>query len=304
MPKISVIIPVYNTEKYLAECLDSVINQTFKDFEIICINDGSPDNSAIILSEYAQKDSRIKVITQANQGLSAARNAGLDAAQGEWITLLDSDDALPNYALEVLYNIAEKSGCKIAASRNRLSIEQYHVIKNNVPEKLSFEYRKRKGLKDFVQDNKVFSSSCYKLYAASLFAHQRFRVGMFFEDWPVITILFGLVDEYATTDVPCYVYREDNQSITRSAFSVKKIDSYIQGVRMVYEVYRDTDKLQDARKRMVVALKMTVNKVYRAKDKELAAFLLEQMQKLFDEKIISKHDLPLKTRWRLWRLKY
>ena len=97
MPKISVIIPVYNVEKYLAECLTSVVNQTFKDIEIICVNDGSTDNSPKILKEFAQKDSRIKIINQENQGLSAARNTGLDVATGEYVSFIDSDFTCSRY---------------------------------------------------------------------------------------------------------------------------------------------------------------------------------------------------------------
>ncbi len=92
MPKISVIIPVYNVEKYLPQALESVINQTFSDLEIICVNDGSTDNSLKILEEYAQKDERIIVFTQVNQGVSAARNKGIDNAAGEYIMFLDPDD--------------------------------------------------------------------------------------------------------------------------------------------------------------------------------------------------------------------
>ena len=91
-PKVSVIIPVYNVEKYLQKCLDSVINQTYKNLEIICVDDGSPDNSGGILDAYAQNDSRIIVIHQENAGVSAARNRGLDAATGEYIAFVDSDD--------------------------------------------------------------------------------------------------------------------------------------------------------------------------------------------------------------------
>ncbi len=91
-PKVSVIIPVYNVEKYLRECLDSVVNQTLKDIEIICVNDGSTDNSLQILEIYAAKDNRIKVITQENMGVSVARNSGLDIATGEYIIFVDSDD--------------------------------------------------------------------------------------------------------------------------------------------------------------------------------------------------------------------
>ena len=107
-PKISVIIPVYNVEDYLEECLDSIINQTFKDLEIICINDGSQDNSLNILEEYAEKDNRIKIITTKNQGLSAARNRGLENITGDYVYFIDSDDYLELTAFEELYAVSEE----------------------------------------------------------------------------------------------------------------------------------------------------------------------------------------------------
>lgn len=100
--RFSVVIPVYNVEKYLVECLDSVLNQTFTDWEAVCVNDGSTDNSASILAEYSGKDSRIKTIAQSNGGLSAARNKGLMASQGEYVLFLDSDDWLDPNALKIM----------------------------------------------------------------------------------------------------------------------------------------------------------------------------------------------------------
>ena len=100
---ISVIIPIYNVEKYISRCLDSVINQTYKKIEIICVDDGSPDNSIKILKEYEKKDSRIKIIRQENGGLSSARNIGIKDSRGEYIFFLDSDDWLPLNSLELLY---------------------------------------------------------------------------------------------------------------------------------------------------------------------------------------------------------
>ena len=99
-PKVSVIIPVYNVEKYLRQCLDSVVNQTLKDIEIICIDDGSTDNSLNILKEYAQKDNRIKIISKKNGGLSSARNAGLKFATGEFVGFVDSDDYIERETYE------------------------------------------------------------------------------------------------------------------------------------------------------------------------------------------------------------
>lgn len=105
MPRVSVIIPVYNVEKYLRECLDSVVNQTLKDIEVICIDDGSTDSSMEILKGYAAKDKRIKIIKQKNKGAGAARNKGLKSAKGEYIHFLDSDDWIEIDAYEKLYNI-------------------------------------------------------------------------------------------------------------------------------------------------------------------------------------------------------
>ena len=102
MPKYTVVIPVYNVEAYLRQCLDSVAHQTFPDWEAICVNDGSTDGSATILEDYASKDGRFKIVAQPNRGLSAARNTGMDAAKGEYILFLDSDDWLEPNALEVL----------------------------------------------------------------------------------------------------------------------------------------------------------------------------------------------------------
>lgn len=110
-PFISFIIPVYRVETYLPQCLDSIQKQTFTDWEMVLVDDGSPDNSGCICDEYANKDRRIKVIHQKNQGVSIARNAGLDAARGEWIWFVDSDDYIADHSLSILYDIVSKIAC-------------------------------------------------------------------------------------------------------------------------------------------------------------------------------------------------
>lgn len=114
MAKVSIIVPVYNVEKYLRKCLDSLINQTLKDIEIICVNDGSKDNSPKILEEYAKKDNRIIVINQENAGLSVARNSGIDIAKGEYIGFVDSDDWIDLDFFEKLYYSATSNDTDIA----------------------------------------------------------------------------------------------------------------------------------------------------------------------------------------------
>ncbi len=116
MPKISVIVPVYNVEKYLNRCVDSILNQTFEDFELILVNDGSPDNCGNICDEYAQKDNRVKVIHKKNGGVSSARNAGIDTAQGEYIMFVDSDDWINENMLNDMYNMPD-SDMKVSSIR-------------------------------------------------------------------------------------------------------------------------------------------------------------------------------------------
>lgn len=125
MVKISIIVPVYNVEKYLKKCLDSLVNQTLKDIEIICINDGSTDSSLNILNEYAKNDGRIKLINQVNLGVSAARNAGLAAALGEYVMFVDSDDYLELMACEMLFDKVQKDDCDL------LVFNHFQMVGNN-----------------------------------------------------------------------------------------------------------------------------------------------------------------------------
>ena len=149
MPKVSVIIPVYNVEKYLRECLNSVINQTLKDIEIILVDDGSTDSSLSICQEYAKKDDRIIVLTQQNQGAAVARNNGIKIAKGEYLSILDSDDYFDLSMLEKLYNKAVKDDLDITICRaqalndldKKISDMQYSVKEKYLPNKEIFNYK-------------------------------------------------------------------------------------------------------------------------------------------------------------------
>lgn len=133
MVAISIVIPVYNIEKYLKECLDSLVNQTFKDFEVICVNDGSKDRSLDILNEYAKKDSRFIVVTQENGGSGSARNNGLSRARGKYVQFLDGDDYFESELLEKLYNLAEKHEAHIAVCSSRKVDDEGNITETRNP---------------------------------------------------------------------------------------------------------------------------------------------------------------------------
>lgn len=139
-PLISVIVPVYKAEQYLHRCIDSILTQTFTDFELLLINDGSPDNSGIICDEYAKKDSRIRVFHTKNEGVSSARNLGLDNAKGKWITFCDSDDWVNDNWLE-LFQTNPNTDMTIQSyyvSKNSLDSEKFRQLKNSIYTKTNF----------------------------------------------------------------------------------------------------------------------------------------------------------------------
>lgn len=210
MPKISVIIPVYNVEKYLAECLTSVVNQTFKDIEIICVNDGSTDNSPMILEEFAQKDSRIKIINQENQGLSAARNTGIEVATGEYITFVDSDD----YVSTDLYaDIQKYLPAELICFNAKIfpMSEKYRALQNYIQCKFDGELpvEEKLILKTNVHVwNKVFRTSIIKEN------NIRFPKGLYFEDFPfVCEYMLSINSVKFVSEKEYYFYRQQPNSI-------------------------------------------------------------------------------------------
>lgn len=157
MIKVSIIIPVYNTEKYIRKCLESAINQTLTDIEIICINDGSTDNSLNILYEYAAKDSRIRVFTKANEGVAKARNLGLRHARGEYVGFIDSDDFVDEKYFEELYGYGPQydviRGIRVIDETNKQGKNKYgciipSIIKRDVLVKYNLFFPNRKSGED------------------------------------------------------------------------------------------------------------------------------------------------------------
>ncbi|MBP5343643.1 MAG: glycosyltransferase family 2 protein [Alphaproteobacteria bacterium] len=300
MPKISVLIPVYNVQNYLAECLDSVLAQDFQDWEAICVNDGSTDNCATILSDYANKDARFKVISQFNQGLSAARNAALDIAIGDWVIFLDSDDMLAPNALSRLYHVAQESNQPVIVSTSFGIIGQ-----NNLTRNTSYQVC-QPALELLLKNPKGYSSACGKLYRSDILKEHRFIPGIYFEDWPFIVTLFANISGFANIDDKLYLYRQTNGSIVRSAFSIHKIDSYIKGMEFVNEQLANTPLLALAQKRCSIAMRMCINKTWRDKEhrKSLAPYLVTQVKMAHEKGYFSWKYISLKTIIRYLIMKY
>lgn len=224
--KVSVIVPVYNVEKYLCECLDSVLGQTLADIEVICVDDGSTDGSAAILARYAAKDPRIRVITQANSGLSAARNAGMDVATGEYIYFLDSDDWIADDAMKRCVGICERDsldqlvfGCRIMAESDVVNgkflsrKEAYYRLPGSIDGEVMDG---AKFLRETIRKGGYFPSVPMRLMRRAVLVDSglRFPTGLIHEDEYFTPLLIALSGRVAVVGERFYVRRLRDGSIT------------------------------------------------------------------------------------------
>lgn len=226
-PLISVIIPVYKVEQYLDECLISVLNQTYTNLEIIVINDGSPDSSGAICRAYAKKDPRIYYYQQANAGLSSARNTGIDKAQGEYLTFIDSDDYVAKDYIEKLYQAAQRHQADIVVAPNYLVENQtMQPIVNHVNQELVLTPKEAilAQNNNKLMDCIVFIVAWNKLYRREVFQTARFKKGIWHEDEELLYKLYLTVDKVVYTPAVGYYYRIHSQSIMQSGFSLRRLD--------------------------------------------------------------------------------
>ncbi|MBQ8163799.1 MAG: glycosyltransferase [Clostridia bacterium] len=222
MDLISIIVPVYKVEKYLKECIDSILNQTYKNFELILIDDGSPDNSGKICDEYAEKDNRIKVIHKENGGVSSARNTGLDNTSGEYITFIDSDDFVDKRYLEVLYSTLKENDTNISICRFAKYTHSSFIIFNEIfPEKINISFNDKYFLNFFARyfsfKNNIFGSACRTLFKKDIINNFRFSNDIkISEDLLFIVNVVYNSQSISFTNEALYFYRIDNTSASTS----------------------------------------------------------------------------------------
>lgn len=212
---ISIVVPVYNVEKYLRECLDSLLGQEFQDCEILLVNDGSTDLSPAICQEYAARDGRVRVIHQENQGLSAARNTGIEAAQGEYLLFVDSDDYLPEGALSTLHALAVEHHADFVAGIFLRLLENGNIRPARLRDPIhgAEVYTGDAKMDNYIRVPKQTNSVTGKLFARELFREIRFPVGKLFEDVFVTYRLVHAAKCLVLTETPSYVYRKRAGSI-------------------------------------------------------------------------------------------
>jgi len=249
-PEISIIVPVYQVESYLKQCIDSILTQSFHNYELILIDDGSIDNSGVICDEYAKQDHRIKVFHQSNKGLSASRNIGLDNAYGKYITFIDSDDVLlSDDYLKILYDSLQKYNAEI-------SITGHISFKDNAPlpkpyidfqslddvdsvtilNGYQYNYWKKNEMK--ISEGRFFPNPAHgKLYRKDLFNQVRFPEGRIYETVSIQHLLTLYCERIAFVNASMYGYRIREHSIETGTNVEKKMQDMIKAYQERIDYY-------------------------------------------------------------------
>ena len=244
-PKISIIIPVYNVEKYLRECLDSCTNQTLKDIEIICIDDCSPDKSIQILEEYQQKDSRIKIFRhEENKNLGAARNTGLKNATGEYIWFVDSDDYIDTKACQILYDAIKEFDVDMLCF-SALRFSETEGIRHFFYDKYYHQgvqinkiYHQKTNWQE-VNFSNLNATACMYLVKTSVVQNFKFREGVWHEDTDFTPILLASIDSFCYIPYTAYFYRVNPQSTMQTTISQKRLEDYISATESLDKFVRE-----------------------------------------------------------------
>lgn len=224
---ISVVIPVYKIEKYLCACVDSILGQTYSNLDIILVDDGSPDSCPEICDEYAGRDSRIRVIHKENGGLSDARNAGIAAAKGKYITFVDGDDFIFPSMIETLYTLCVKYDADFSACRH-IECSDNDTLQTVSAEQVETQeevFTGREKMRAFFANEKITTMAWEKFYNIRLFENVRFPKGKLHEDVFTTYLLVDSAEKIAVTTEVGYVYRQNPKSIMNSGFSIHRLDA-------------------------------------------------------------------------------
>ncbi len=323
MPTISVIVPVYKVEPYLDRCVKSILVQTYTDFELILVDDGSPDNCPAMCDAWAEKDSRITVIHQANGGLSAARNAGIAASRGEYLCFVDSDDAIRFDMLALLMKQLVREEADVAMGQLIRFAEEDELIEARAP---------RDGVKATVLSGTEvlhgffdpafpparLVSACGKLFRRTLFDGIEFPVGRLFEDEFTTYRLYARAERVALIEAPLYFYFINDGGITGSLTLQKRCDEYdAQWERLTF--FRERNDTELYHKALLAFLKtaqwdlaacrkggepIDADKRNRFEGQYAEAFSLARRERLLDFMTHYDYYVLAKPRYTpLWRLR-
>lgn len=237
MAAVSIIVPVYKAENYLHDCIGSILSQTFSDFELLLVDDGSPDNCLAICREYAEKDSRITVFSQGNQGQAAARNLALKHARGEWVCFVDSDDSIHPQMVQLLYEAAQKSGAAVSQCRMLEAVERPEDFDcPRCGDFATYEMDEDTLVTLFDRGEYPAWVSCAKLIKRKLVEGYPFTPGRVYEDNEAVCRWVCRAGKLADLKEDMYFYRGNPHSTTKAEFSKKRLD-YLWALESIIRYY-------------------------------------------------------------------
>ena len=265
-PLISIIVPVYNVEKYVGKCIDSILNQSYKNLEVILVDDGSTDGSENVCDVYASQHENITVIHQLNGGLSVARNTGLGLAKREYITFVDSDDMIHRVYVSALYKYIESERAEISAVTS-LVIHEGDLIPTTAPRgEMKTFYSGVDAVESMLfQQEYIDNSACGKLFKAELFKEHRFPEGMLYEDLATIPYVCLEAKCIVAVKTPMYFYRYREDSIL-GRFSLRRshvldvVDDLVQNLSQKHPVLAQAACSRKFSANMNILLLMTATK--------------------------------------------
>ena len=292
-PCLSVIVPVYNVEKYISKCLDSLLNQTLQDIEIILVNDGSTDQSEKICRQYAENDSRIKLYSKSNGGLSDARNYGLEKITADIVGFVDSDDYIDLNMFEYLYEQKKKHSVQIAVGGVKMVTNDGDVYQTRaVPGECVCN--RHDAIAEVLYSKRVLNAVTNKIFDTELFRGIRFPVGKVFEDAFIIYDLFQKVSDVFFTDQVFYYYRFNRQSISHKLFSEREFDRIEASLKKVEFIRKEyPDLLGLAEQYVVYDCMMTMSKMDHY-DHRYDQLVMENIRKYWHSFVRGDHSLSAK----------
>ncbi len=297
-PLISIIIPMYNVQDYIEKCLKSVIEQTYTNIEVLIIDDGSKDNSYNLAKQFLQNDNRIKIIQQENGGLSDARNTGIIKAKGDYLFFLDSDDYIPPYCIEYLYDL-------ISSNKTKISIGAHTILKNKksiykgIGKNQIKVYSQKEILKEILYDVNVDLSAWAKLYKKELFKNIKYPKGLCFEDTATTYKLLYLCDKVSVGGNSVYFYNIRQNSITTKSDFSKKIQLIENTKEMCSSILEKYPDLEDyTNKRIVWSYFSTLNQYLKSNNKkqfktdknEIVKYLKSKKNEILKKEIYGKKE--------------
>ena len=273
---ISIIIPVYKVEKYLENCIESVLKQTYTNLQIILVDDGSPDNCGKICDEYAKKDPRIEVIHKVNGGLSDARNVGIAKAKGKYIGFVDSDDYIKEDMYEILINLIKEYDADVSICNLYDVIDGKEYIKNN--ENGIQEYSRLEILKEVLLDKNIQSYAWNKLYKKELFDEIKYPIGKKYEDIGTTFYVFEKCNKIVVTSEPEYYYLKRSDSLVNNVTESTVLDYTDIIIQRYLYTQKNIEKLRKYNNYYLAKTLITAHN-----DIELLGSISEKMQEKYKE---------------------